>query len=114
VLVPEQRLSPVQRPDIASYTRIALFNQTQRVPQRFHFLTPAVESCGSLFFLCTLHLRTTTLMRRSNATFQGARARMIGLPTFCISTNRSKFAVHGFPRLLPLDGLACGTFSGGQ
>jgi hypothetical protein len=53
-------------------------------------------------------------MRRSNATFQGARARMIGLPTFCISTNRSKFAVHGFPRLLPLDGLGCGTFSGGQ
>src|SRR5262249_36368225 len=114
VLVSQQRLCPVQGADILSYPRIALFDETQRVPQRFHFLAPGVESLGTLFFLCALHLGTPTLMRRSNATSQGAHTTVIGLPTLCVSANRSKFPVDGLPRLLPSDGLARRALSRGQ
>ncbi|HEX7797479.1 MAG TPA: hypothetical protein VF456_24120 [Vicinamibacterales bacterium] len=114
VLVSQQRLSPVQGADIPSYTRIALFDETQRVPQRFHFLTPGVEGCGRLFFLCALHLSATTLMCRSNPTSQGAHPAVIRPPTLCIPVNRSKFPIDGLPRLLSSNRLARSALSGGQ
>jgi hypothetical protein len=114
VLVSQQGLSPVQRSDIPSHTRIALFDQTERVPQRFHFLTPRVERCGSLFLLCALHLRTTALMRGSNPTFQGPHTTVIRPPTLGISANRSKSPIDGLPRPLPPNRLTRRALSGGQ